>query len=223
MDYYLNDSSLGLMFNAGLHTSGVYPHAVFWSLIIFQCCSDSEDLFDGYDSIIADTSFLAKLEHVEQEQAPQSTTHTVAHPADFTNDFHDTSLKDLPCSQLAFQQDVQNKLHQTHTEGTGNMSTPDVRHLKQSVCDDQNKPASKARRSMANHLKRRMLENAASSNTVSKTALQKEAAVSEEISAAVQTIKSVPPDGDLGPFYGLPSKVKDLIMRLKRIEDLYGD
>lgn len=76
---------------------------------------------------------------------------------------------------------------------------------------------------MADQLKRAMLENAAASNTVSKAILQKEAAVSEEINVAVQTIKSAPPEGDLGPFFGLPSKVKDLIMRLKRIEDLYGD
>lgn len=76
---------------------------------------------------------------------------------------------------------------------------------------------------MADELRKAMLGNAASSNTVSKTVLQKEAAVSEEISAAVETIKSAPPEGDLGPFFGLPSKVKDLIMRLKRIEDLYGD
>ncbi|KAB5549000.1 hypothetical protein PHYPO_G00062180 [Pangasianodon hypophthalmus] len=186
-----------------------------------ECCSDSEDLFDGYDSIIADTSFLAKLEDVEQDQAPQTTKSTVDHLADFTDDFYDTSLRDLPSSQLAFQQDVQNKLHPIHTGGTGNTSTPDVKRSKQSVCDDQNKPTSKARRSMADQLKRAMLENAASSNTVSKMVLQKEAAVSEEISAAVQTIKSVTTEGDLGPFFGLPSKVKDLIMRLKRIEDLY--
>lgn len=202
---------------------GIYHHAIYWSLIIFQCCSDSEDLFDGYDSIIADTSFLAKLEDVEQDQAPQTIKSTVAHLADFTDDFHDASLRDLPSSQLAFQQDLQNKLHPSHTGGIASTSTPDVKCLKQSDCDDQNKPASKARRSMADQLKRAMLENAASSNTMSKLILQKEAAVSEEISAAVQTIKSAPPEGDLGPFFGLPSKVKDLIMRLKRIDDLYGD
>ncbi|XP_060791946.1 helicase POLQ-like isoform X2 [Neoarius graeffei] len=188
---------------------------------IEQCCSDSEDLFDGYDSIIADTSFLAKLEDVEQDQAPQTIKSTVAHLADFTDDFHDASLRDLPSSQLAFQQDLQNKLHPSHTGGIASTSTSDVKCLKQSDCDDQNKPASKARRSMADQLKRAMLENAASSNTMSKMILQKEAAVSEEISAAVQTIKSAPPEGDLGPFFGLPSKVKDLIMRLKRIDDLY--
>ncbi|KAF4077525.1 hypothetical protein AMELA_G00209220 [Ameiurus melas] len=186
-----------------------------------QCCSDSEDLFDGYDSIIADASFLAKLDDVEQDQAPQTTESTVDHLADFTEELHDASLRDLPSSQLAFQQDVQNKLHPTHAEGTGSTSTPDVRCSKQSVCFDQNKPASKARRSMADQLKRAMLENAAASNTVSKAILQKEAAVSEEINVAVHTIKSAPPEGDLGPFFGLPSKVKDLIMRLKRIEDLY--
>lgn len=202
----------------------MYHHVFFCSLIIFQCCSDSEDLFDGYDSIIADTSFLAKLEDVEQDQAPQTTKSADDHLTDFTDNFHDASLRDLPSSQLAFQQDVQNKSDPIHTGRTGNTSTPDVRCSKQSpISSDQNKPASKSRRSMVDQLKRAMLENATSSNTVSKTVLQKEAAVSEEISAAVQTIKYAPQEGDLGPFFGLPSKVKDLIMRLKRIKDLYGD
>ncbi|KAF7696983.1 hypothetical protein HF521_005401 [Silurus meridionalis] len=185
-----------------------------------QCCSDSEDLFDGYDSIIADSSFLAKLEDIEQV-TPQTTTSTADHLADFTDGFHDASLRDLPSSQLAFQQVVQNQLHLTHTDRPGNTSTPDKKHSMQSVCEDQYKPARRARRSMADQLKRAMKENAASSNTVSKTVLQKQAAVSEEISVAVQTIESVTSEGDLGPFFGLPSKVKDLIMRLKRIEDLY--
>ncbi|KAK2827372.1 hypothetical protein Q7C36_018298 [Tachysurus vachellii] len=180
-----------------------------------QCCSDSEDLFDGYDSIIADTSFLAKLEDFEQDHAPQTSSQNIDHLTDFVDNFHD-----LPSSQLAFQQDVQNKSHPAHTGGTGNTSVPDKR-CSNPISIDQNKPSSKARRSMADQLKRAMLENATSSNTVSKAVLQKEAAVSEEISAAVQTIKYAPQEGDLGPFFGLPSKVKDLIKRLKRIEDLY--
>lgn len=200
----------------------MYHHAViFCSLIIFQCCSDSEDLFDGYDSIIADTSFLAKLEDFEQDQEPQTSnsSQNIDHVTDFVDNFHDSSLRDLPSSQLAFQQDVQNK---SHTGGTGNTSVPDKRCF-DPISIDQNKPTSKARRSMADQLKRAMLENATSSNPVSKAVLQKEAAVSEEISAAVQTIKYAPQEGDLGPFFGLPSKVKDLIKRLKRIEDLYGE
>ncbi|TSP09047.1 Helicase POLQ-like [Bagarius yarrelli] len=188
-----------------------------------QCCSDSEDLFDGYDSIIADSSFLAKLENVELDQVPENTKRSQKdHFPVFMDNFHDTSLIALPSSQLAFQQDVLNKLHPLHTEGTGDSSTPEVRCLKQSPSSSEQKiTTSKARRSMADQLKRAMLKNAASSNMVSKIVLQKEAAVSEEINAAVETIKSVPQEGDLGPFFGLPSKVKDLIIRLKRIEDLY--
>lgn len=194
------------------------------SLIVFQCYSDSEDLFDGYDSIIADTSFLAKLEDVEQDEASQASKSTAHHLTDFTDNSYDVTLRDLPSSQLAFQKDMQNKLHPTHTGGTENTSTPDVRYSKQSpIASNQDKPVCKARRSMADQLKKAMRENAASSNAVSKTFLQKEAAVSEEINAAVQTIKYASQEGDLGPFFGLPSKVKDLIMRLKRIEDLYGN
>ncbi|XP_026995909.1 helicase POLQ-like isoform X1 [Tachysurus fulvidraco] len=187
-----------------------------------QCCSDSEDLFDGYDSIIADTSFLAKLEDFEQDQAPQTSksSQNIDHLTDVVDNFHDSSLRDLPSSQLAFQQDEQNKSPPAHTGGTGNTPVPKKRCF-DPISTDQNKPTGKARRSMADQLKRAMLENATSSNTISKAVLQKEAAVSEEISAAVQTIKYAPQEGDLGPFFGLPSKVKDLIKRLKRIEDLY--
>ncbi|XP_062868102.1 helicase POLQ-like [Trichomycterus rosablanca] len=203
-----------------------------------QCYSDNEDLFDGYDSIIADSSFLAKLEDVEQTQEEHGNPrHAIKHPCEedltdsiFIEDLPETSLGDLPSSQLAFQQEVTD-LHHYHrvTESTStstSTSAPDVRDLKRTavpadVPERSSKAGVRARRSMADQLKKAMLENAASSNTVSKTALNKEAVVSAEMSVAVQALGSVPAGGDLGPFFGLPSKVKDLIMRLKRIQDLY--
>ncbi|KAA0719970.1 Helicase POLQ-like [Triplophysa tibetana] len=45
--------------------------------------------------------------------------------------------------------------------------------------------------------------------------------MTEEISVAMKTIESISDEGDRGPFFGLPSKVKDLILRLKGIQDLY--
>ncbi|KAK7895322.1 hypothetical protein WMY93_020647 [Mugilogobius chulae] len=51
---------------------------------------------------------------------------------------------------------------------------------------------------------------------------QKEAVVSEEISVALQAMESVSSQTtDLGPFFGLPTKVKDLLHKLKGIERLY--
>lgn len=183
---------------------------------------------------MGDSSFLAKLEDVEQKVEHENTNvelHTAENVikqscendlTNFTEDVSDSVLRDLPSSQLAFQQDVTNRQPGFGMEVT---STPDVTHTKQSAvlsCNDK-KPAQKARRSMTDQLKKAMLENAATSNGVSKTALQKEAVMNEEMSVALQAIESLSMEGDLGPFFGLPSKVKDLIMRLKGIQDLYGD
>ncbi|KAL6469757.1 hypothetical protein MHYP_G00208760 [Metynnis hypsauchen] len=201
-----------------------------------QCCSDNEDFFDGYDSIMGDSSFLAKLDDVELKAEhenvcfdPPAAKSVIKHSRDddltdsiFTEDFPDTSLRDLPSSQLAFHQDVANPKRQPGV-GMENTSTPDMKHSKQPPVPalHHKKPASKARRSMTDQLKKAMLENAGTSSKVSKTAQQKEAVMSEEISVAMQAIESVSMEGDLGPFFGLPSKVKDLIMRLKGIQDLY--
>ncbi|XP_066502025.1 helicase POLQ-like [Hoplias malabaricus] len=206
------------------------------SRVTEQCYSDSEDLFDGYDSIINDSAFLAKLEDMEQKVENDNVGFDPRPLKDFTKqscgddltdsilaeDFPDTLLRGLPSSQLAFQQDVTNPQRQPGL-GMKITSTPDVKHPKLTDIPTHNntKPARKARRSMADQLKKAMLENAGSSSRVSKTALQKEAVMTEELSVAMQTIESASMDGDLGPFFGLPSKVKDLIMRLKGVQDLY--
>ncbi|KAG7476681.1 hypothetical protein MATL_G00085500 [Megalops atlanticus] len=125
-----------------------------------ECCSDNEDLFGDYDSIVGDSSFLAKLEDVELDMGKR--------------------------------------------EKQAADSVP------------------KARRSMTEQLKRAMLGNATTSSpSISRLAVQKEAVVTEEISVAVQAMESVSTETDLGPFFGLPSKVKDLISKLRGIKDLY--
>ncbi|XP_026855222.2 helicase POLQ-like isoform X1 [Electrophorus electricus] len=203
-----------------------------------QYYSDNEDLFDGYDSIMDDSSFLAKLEDVEQNIEEhensclaQQTAKSIKHSCEddltdsvLTEAFHDASLREFPASHTVFQRDVSNI--KIPTLGIVSTSTPDVKQSKQPAIStntyiDSNKSAPKARRSMTDQLKRAMLENAASSNRISKTVLQKEAVMSEEINVAMQAIESVSMEGDLGPFFGLPSKVKDLILRLKGIQDLY--
>ncbi|XP_014805594.1 PREDICTED: helicase POLQ-like isoform X1 [Calidris pugnax] len=74
--------------------------------------------------------------------------------------------------------------------------------------------------SLKDHLKSAMTGNAkAQTLQVSKTKQLKEAVLSEEICVARKTIES--PSVDIGPFYGLPSKVKDLFRQLRGIEKLY--
>ena len=55
----------------------------------------------------------------------------------------------------------------------------------------------------------------------SRTKQLKETLLSEEINVAKKTIESS--SDDLGPFYSLPSKVRDLYVQFKGIEKLYGN
>ncbi|KAJ7411375.1 helicase POLQ-like isoform X1 [Willisornis vidua] len=75
--------------------------------------------------------------------------------------------------------------------------------------------------SLKDHLKSAMTGNAkVQTLQVSKTKQLKEAVLSEEIFVARKAIESS--SVDIGPFYGLPSKVKDLFRQLRGIETLYG-
>uniref|UniRef100_A0A8C6YWA3 Helicase, POLQ like n=1 Tax=Nothoprocta perdicaria TaxID=30464 RepID=A0A8C6YWA3_NOTPE len=76
------------------------------------------------------------------------------------------------------------------------------------------------RESLKDHLKSAMSGNAkAQAPRVSKTKQLKEAVLSEEICVARKAIESS--CDDIGPFYGLPSKVKDLLKQFRGIEALY--
>ncbi|XP_056587206.1 helicase POLQ-like isoform X2 [Triplophysa dalaica] len=191
------------------------------------CCSDNEDLFEGYDSIVGDSSFLAKLEDVElqmrhhhkDQQTPQSYEDYLTDSI-LAEDLSNSPLRALPSSQLAFQQVVSTP-EKCSSMGTHNTSTPNRRATVNHADVSVNKPPRKTRRSMKEHLKQVLIDNAATSSTVSKTVQQKRAVMTEEISVAMKTIESISDKGDRGPFFGLPSKVKDLILRLKGIQDLY--
>lgn len=77
------------------------------------------------------------------------------------------------------------------------------------------------RKSLKEHLKSAMTGNARAQTPVfSRTKQLKETLLSEEISVAQKTMESS--SDDLGPFYSLPSKVRDLYVQFKGIEKLYG-
>ncbi|XP_073681015.1 helicase POLQ-like [Garra rufa] len=193
------------------------------------CCSDNEDLFEGYDSIVGDSSFLAKLEDVElqmrqchDQQTPNACEDELSDSI-LAEDFRDSPPRALPSSQLEFQRAVMTP-HKSPSRGSHNTSTPDLMNLKPAVNHADlsvNKLPPKSRRSMKDHLKKVLIDNAATSSTVSKTVQQKEAVMTEEMSFAMQAMESISAEQDLGPFFGLPSKVKDLVSRLKGIQDLY--
>uniref|UniRef100_A0A674CC39 Helicase, POLQ like n=1 Tax=Salmo trutta TaxID=8032 RepID=A0A674CC39_SALTR len=228
-------------------------HLLFLNIAFLQYCSDTEDLFGDYDSIVSDSSSLAKLDRVGQNMRPHDIDHTtssrcpvvlLAGNPDFTSlksstgpkqscddsmtesfleDFTDDAFLDMPSSQLAFLQDPQTADRNCYTD-EDKTSMP-MRHPEKSVStEDRNERhiAPKARKSVSDHLKRAMMANAATPSSVSRTAVQKEAVVTEEISVAMQAMESVSMvTTDLGPFFGLPTKVKELICNLKGIKDLY--
>ncbi|KAG5272790.1 hypothetical protein AALO_G00169320 [Alosa alosa] len=123
-----------------------------------EYCSDNEDLFGGYDSILGDSSFMAKLDDAEQ---------------------HVTQHKEV-CARQS-QEEYGKRYEKSHAWKCRH-SFPSVAKIAQQ---------------------------------------QKKLLVTEEINVAMQTMQSISMETDLGPFFGLPSKVKDLINRLKGIEDLY--
>uniref|UniRef100_A0A673JT56 Helicase POLQ-like n=1 Tax=Sinocyclocheilus rhinocerous TaxID=307959 RepID=A0A673JT56_9TELE len=203
------------------HASGVS--------FLMQCCSDNEDLFEGYDSIVGDSAFLAKLEDVElqmrqcHDQQTQNACEDDLSDSILAEDFRDSPPRALPSSQLEFQKAVTTP-DKRPSRSAHNTSTPDLMNPRPAVNHADlivNKPPPKARRSMKDHLKKVLIDNAATSSTVSKTVQQKEAVMTEEISFAMQAMESISAEQDLGPFFGLPSKVKDLIFILKGIQDLY--
>uniref|UniRef100_A0A3P9DAS7 Helicase, POLQ like n=1 Tax=Maylandia zebra TaxID=106582 RepID=A0A3P9DAS7_9CICH len=209
--------------------SDVFGTGLFKRTVIDKVCfkkgqqSDSEDLFGDYDSILGDSSVLAKLDDAEQnerlrgvEQQPED--------EDVLSDsildgLGDEPFEDLPASQLQFQEEVQEKAKRSRLQDRDKTSTP-FRGLANGE-GPLRRPAG-ARRSVADQLKRTMLGNAAAPSAVSRTAMLKEAVVSEEINVAMQAMETVSADmPDLGPFFGLPSKVKELMFKLRGIQSLY--
>uniref|UniRef100_UPI0037E783D0 helicase POLQ-like isoform X2 n=1 Tax=Semicossyphus pulcher TaxID=241346 RepID=UPI0037E783D0 len=209
-----------------------------------EFCSDSEDLFGDYDSILEDSSLLAKLDEVEQIERQldvQPPAHTeAADQPDFTSlrpskdvqkpscediltdsildGLGDEPFEDLPASLLQFQEQVNESVKRSRLQDGDKTSTPS----RTSDRNMEDKSKRKARRSVADQLKRTMLGNATAPSNVSRTAVLKEAVVSEEISVAMQAMETVSAETtDLGPFFGLPTKVKDLMYKLRGIKTLY--
>uniref|UniRef100_A0A8B9P6G4 Helicase POLQ-like n=1 Tax=Apteryx owenii TaxID=8824 RepID=A0A8B9P6G4_APTOW len=191
-----------------------------------ECTNDSEeDMFGDCDSFYGNDSLLAQVDDMEQvylqdkdmdikaagefmlgnlqsgtdqrKQSDFSTSENAAGHKVERDDGFQMNENDL----------IDNKEEPEHREG--NTEFPMV-----SKCD-----LSK-RESLKDHLKSAMTGNAkAQTPLVSKTKQLKEAILSEEICVARKTIESS--DDDIGPFYGLPSKVKDLLRQFRGIETLY--
>lgn len=214
-----------------------------------QYCSDSEDLFGDYDSILEDSSLLAKLDDAEQNERQRDVQTKAVDQQDFTTlrpsrgngawepsreDLltdsildglgDDEPFEDLPASQLEFQERVHENGKRSKLQDGDKTSTPFRNADVERNTEVKTERRTKARRSVTDQMKRTMLCNAAAPSGVSRSVVLKEAVVSEEISVAMQAMETVSAQTtDLGPFFGLPTKVKDLIYKLRGIKSLYGD
>ncbi|KAM6071578.1 helicase POLQ-like isoform 1-T1 [Theristicus caerulescens] len=147
-------------------------------------------------------------------------------------------LDDLPSSQLLYFEKMdelsfgsrtspvserRNKCVNTSSDKIRSPSSfcPDAEHRSRPIdFSSDSKCDSFKTESLKDHLKSAMTGNAkAQTLQVSKTKQLKEAVLSEEICVARKTIESS--YVDIGPFYGLPSKVKDLFRQFRGIETLY--
>uniref|UniRef100_A0A5F9DDR3 Helicase POLQ-like n=1 Tax=Oryctolagus cuniculus TaxID=9986 RepID=A0A5F9DDR3_RABIT len=144
---------------------------------------------------------------------------------------------DLPSSQVLYFENLQNSSNDlgnpsieekeqnsfSHKTGDEELS---LNHIEQPQQDNDFSPKVRTssdtnrRKSVKDHLKSAMTGNAKAQTPVfSRSKQLKETLLSEEINVAKKTIESS--SDDLGPFYSLPSKVRDLYVRVKGIEKLY--
>ncbi|NWW17761.1 HELQ Helicase, partial [Falcunculus frontatus] len=159
-------------------------------------------------------------------------------PADGNQELTESILDDLPSSQLLYFEKMNELSSASRTSPVSkgrdehmNSSSDKIRGPS-SFCagaEHRSRPTDSSSHSkcvlfktesLKDHLKSAMTGNAkAQSLRISKTKRLKEAVLSEEIFVAKKTIESS--SVDIGPFYGLPSKVKDLFRQLRGIETLY--
>ncbi|NXK53348.1 HELQ Helicase, partial [Chauna torquata] len=159
-------------------------------------------------------------------------------PADNNKELGDSILDELPSSQLLYFEKIgELSSGSGRSAGTEEMDECKSSSLNKiwsplSPCPDSEQKSRSTEfsrdseshscksESLKDYLKNAMTGNAkAQTLKVSKTKQLKEAILSEEICVARRTIGSS--SVDIGPFYGLPSKVKDLLRQFRGIETLY--
>ncbi|XP_074084685.1 helicase POLQ-like isoform X2 [Macrotis lagotis] len=142
----------------------------------------------------------------------------------------DDLLYDVPCSQALYFEKIKdssnglNKLSAKESDSLSSHQTLSEIPLEQPQEKKNSSPKSTesdmSRRSLKDCLKSAMTGNAkVQTPKFSKSKQMKEAILSEEINVAKRTMESS--SDDLGPFYSLPSKVRDLFVQYKGIKKLY--
>nr|XP_025967920.1 helicase POLQ-like isoform X2 [Dromaius novaehollandiae] len=180
------------------------------------------------------TSASAAVHKVERDDGFQRNENDLI---DNNEEPGDVILDELPSSQFLYLEEM-DELSSASKNSAGTkrndnymnscldkISSPSFCHVAEQrdgnteVCKGSRCDLSK-QESLKDHLKSAMTGNAkAQTLLVSKTKQLKEAVLSKEICVARKTIESS--SDDIGPFYGLPSKVKDLLRQFRGIETLY--
>uniref|UniRef100_A0A8C9KZG5 Helicase, POLQ like n=1 Tax=Panthera tigris altaica TaxID=74533 RepID=A0A8C9KZG5_PANTA len=128
-----------------------------------------------------------------------------------SNDLGDQSTKERDCNSSS---------HKTVNEELPQNSIEQHQQTDDSSSKVRTSSEENRRKSLKEHLKSAMTGNAKAQTPIfSKTKQLKETLLSEEINVAKKTIESS--SDDLGPFYSLPSKVRDLYVQFKGIGKLY--
>ncbi|XP_070614174.1 helicase POLQ-like isoform X2 [Erythrolamprus reginae] len=139
----------------------------------------------------------------------------------------DPDLESLPSSQLLFRQQSGESSREAIKERPCQLDVSDRTFCSDTETNKGGGGSGRAalfeprrRKSLKDHLKNAMAGNARSSaSMISKSKQLKEAIVTEE-TATVETADSLA-FVDIGPFYGLPTKVKELLLQIRGIEKLY--
>ncbi|CAI9545034.1 unnamed protein product [Staurois parvus] len=146
---------------------------------------------------------------------------------ELTEDFSD----DLPCSQLLHCENVNQNVDpemsaMKQSIYDNDLSTDALDHLNKGDDADTKKTSilpqkDQKRKSLRDSLKNTLTGNAkVQTPQVLRTKQIKETILLEELDVAKKTVE-ISSNIDLGPFYGLPSKVADLIEELRGIKRLY--
>ncbi|XP_027628822.1 helicase POLQ-like isoform X2 [Tupaia chinensis] len=176
---------------------------------------------------VGDFIELKTDEHTENQSGHEDVT--VAQEADL--------LYDVPSSQVLYFENLQNSLNSFGDQSAKERDQNSTSHktvneelpyhrIEQPQENDELSSEAKIssdknrRKSVKDHLKSAMTGNAKAQTPVfSRSKQLKENLLSEEINVAKKTIESS--SDDRGPFYSLPSKVRDLYVQFKGIEKLY--
>ncbi|XP_077352892.1 helicase POLQ-like isoform X3 [Festucalex cinctus] len=159
--------------------------------------SYSEDLFGDYDSLLEDESLLAKLDQADKMAACGA-------------DALSEPVADAPAADTAREDSPRGCQEAKRRKVNGSPAPP-------GGAQDPR------RRSVSERLKTTLRSNAAAPAGPARSLAMKEAALSREVGGAVRDVEEARarPD-DLGPFFGLPAKVKELLFTQRGIQSLYA-